>query len=209
MGLMGCLGRIIALAALLALVGLAWLRAPDVWERVGGGTAAPPVPPAGLVKDVAERFTAALTAGDSVFVLSSPEATALLHAEGARFLPEGVAPGAVEFMGGEARVTGLLDLSGLMSSRWPAPLQRILPSTVPVTLHGVPLMAGRGEALLLIRHVSLAGVPIPRAVLEYLTARRTGELPGPGPLDAIRLPLPPGVGGVYIDDAVLTLSLDL
>jgi len=209
MGLPGCLGRIIALIALLVVLGLAWLRAPDVWERIGTGAGAPPRPAPGLVEDLAERFTAALAARDSVFVLSSPEATALLHAEAARFLPEGVAPGTVEFPDGEVRFSVLVELSTLVSSRWPDFLQRLLPSTAPVTLRGVPLMAGRGEALLLIRRVSLAGVPIPRAVLDNVTDGRTGESRGELPSDAIRLPLPPAVSGVYIADGVLTLSLDL
>lgn len=209
MGLFGCLGRVLALVALLAILGLAWLRAPDLWERVGVGAEPLAVPSPGLVAGVEDRFSAALAARDSTFVLSGPEATALLHAQAARFLPEGVAPGAVDFPGGAARVSVLLDLSDLSQSRWSAPLKRVLPATVPVTLQGVPLMAGPGEVLLLIRRVSLAGIPIPRAVLDYLTARRTGDSRGELPFDAIRLPLPPPVSGVYIADGVLILSLDL
>ena len=209
MGLPGCLGRIIALIALLVVLGLAWLRAPDVWERVGAGAEPPLTPSPGLAEGVEERFTTALAVRDSIFVLSGPEATALLHAEGARFLPEGVSPGAVDFPGGAVRVSVLLHLSGLARSRWSASLQRLLPATVPFTLHGVPIMAGREEVLLLIRRVSLAGIPIPRAVLDYLTTRSTGESWGELPLDAIRLPLPPPVSGVYIADGVLILSLDL
>jgi len=209
MGLFGCLTRVIALAALLALVGLAWLRAPDLWERLGGRAEAPPTPPPGLLADVAERFRSTLVTRDSVFVLTGQEATALLHAESAQFLPEGVTPGAVEFTDGEARVSVLLDVSTLAGARWPASLRRLLPGAVPITVHGVPLVAGRGEGLLLVRRVSLAGMPMPRTLVEYLAVQRPRGVPGELPPDAIRLPLPPAVSGVYIDDGVLTLSLDL
>ncbi len=207
MGPIGCLGRVVGLVALLALLGLAWLRAPEAWERVGGGSVERTTPAAGLAEATRTRLEAAIRAGDSVVLIDGDELTALYHAEAGSLIGAGILPGSVELGEGSGRVGVHLIPSAFVGDGWPDPVRRMLPPTVPITLEVAVLPGSPGEALLLVRGVRAAGIPVPRRAWGRLLPEVRDQARDTSPEELVRLPLPPVVEDLYIDEDVLHLVL--
>jgi len=203
----GCFWRLLVLAALAALIGVAWLQAPAAWERLGPEGDAGAEPSTEDLSRLVDRYEQARSAGAGEMEVSEAELLSLLRLAAGDQLPAGVVPRSVELQGGEASVGIGIDLASGVGSGWPGWVVRGLPPSLPLVVHGTALPSRDGEAVFLIRRISLAGLPVPRSIFGYL-APDGGVDGSPGlPAEAILVSLPPGIAAVYIEEGRLRLPL--
>ena len=203
---MGCAGRVLAALGLLAIVGVAWLRGPEIRERM-----APEREPSDLeaVEAVATRalegYRAVLGGEADRWILTAEEVEGLLRTEAGDRLPVGSADVGVRLVDGEARIDLQVAFELLPELVELERVRGVLPDRIPLTLRGTLLTLDETEAVLVVRRVDAVGVPIPRALfpaaLGPLGSDRRAELPP----EALPVPLPTGIGSAYIDGDRLVL----
>ncbi len=210
----GCLGRVVALAFLVALIWLAWRFGPGVAERLPDRPvqeeAPSPEAMEALGREVWTDLTAWLVAGeaDDPFVMGGVEAEALLAYRRGDVLPPALTDLRVEVEGGEVRVSGRVARSALPPIPELDRIDDILPDSVSVAARGGLLTDRGGQGVFLLRRLDVAGVPLPRRfhdrVLASLGLERRQDLPE----GAVVFPLPTGVGSLHASGGFLILRPD-
>lgn len=143
-----------------------------------------------------ERFAEA--EGERELLVSDLEVTSVLRHGLSGLFPAGIAEPRVEFHQGGLKISGrvardafpdLPDLAGAVG---------MLPDTVPITLDAVLVPFESSETALVVRRVSVSGIPVPRRfVPRILEALGRTERPGLPP-EALVVPLPDDVLRAYV-----------
>ena len=201
----GCVGRLLALALVLALLGVAWYNRHELVglaDRLLDGE--PEV--SADVADAAAARLAGLGDGTSRVALRAPELQSLIDYRWGSFLPTEVARPRVAL--GAGRVTLEGDVATDRFGRI-AELREVLSflpdtATVRAVASFVPL--DEDHVSLEIHELGAAGIPIPRRLIPPILSRLRPEgLPHAGP-NALAVPLPPQVGNVYVSGDSLVVS---
>jgi hypothetical protein len=209
MKLFGLLVKGLGLCALLLIVGLAWLRFSEMRSDAtvleeGAPSAAES---AEVAAEVEARFEAAVEEEAESVELTEFELASLLRHALNDELPGGITVTGVTLMDGEARVRGTVELSILPPTSWLDPVRRFLPEQVPVEIRSVVLTVEEGDAILLIRSLSVAGIPVPRSAYAAFLPELGGRGPGDLPKEALRLTLPARVESVRISEGRIVVGV--
>lgn len=207
MRLIGFVGRIVVLLVLVGIIGLAWLRWSSDRSPDGGGAGADVMAAATpeLADSVEARFDTAVASGEGTVELTEAEfASLLLHALSGT-LPGGIVPNSVRFVEGEVWIGGLVALSNVPSNEWLNRIRRVLPEEVPVEVRATVVSVEDGEAVLLIRRLSLAGIPLPRSAYAALLSNPGGD--DGLPPEAVRVRLPSEVRSLQLDGDRLVVGV--
>jgi hypothetical protein len=217
--LKGCVGRVAAVAVLLAVGAYAgWRWGPDAFPRlerfVRGETAeaeaagAPSPELAEATLDRFERFRAA-GATESQLVLGETELSSLVRYSLPGILPAGVADPAVELAEGRIFLSAEVALSSFPELRLPEEVRGLLPDTVPIRIGGSLGPGSESSAMLYVDEVRAGPLPpLPdRFIPPILSAlgREGREDLAP---NAMTLPLPEGLRRVYVRRDSLVLEAD-
>ncbi|MGH7551881.1 MAG: hypothetical protein ACREMQ_02510 [Longimicrobiales bacterium] len=184
-----------------------WHRARvEVEPRIATPLAMPPAPETSPeLADEADRKLSGLAGGTRGHVaLAEVEVQSLLRYRYAQLLPAFVDSLRIEFDGSRIRLRGRLPVDKLPRLGEAAAL---LPDTTEVTVTGQILPLEDGRIALAVDEVTAANIPLPRRFVPGALTR-LGRRDEPGlPVDAVALPLPPGVGAAYVrNDSLVLLS---
>lgn len=194
----GCLGRLISLVLLVAVLGVAWYnrhQLGEVWARL---TASEPE----VSEAVAERAATELAGlgddGAGRAVLHASELQSLIQYRWAALLPPelgsprvGLGAGRVTLEGDVATALfhGIAELGEILSFLPDTTTLRAVASFVPLDTAHVAVE---------IHELGAAGVPIPRQLIPPILAWfAVPDAPGLG-ANAVAIRLPAGVGGVWV-----------
>lgn len=204
----GCIRRLIMLALLVVIAGLAWLyrdRIVEAWHQARGLRDEPLVPSEALADAAAARIDS-LTSGHLERVaFSEVELQSMLRYRYAGIMPGFVDSARVQLDGDQVRLSGRVPLDRLPSGGALGDVAAVLPDTSEITLSGTMLPLRAGRVAFGVNQVSAARIPLPRRIIPS-ALRRLGRISEPGlPEDAIALRLPRGVNSAYIRNDSLVL----
>lgn len=197
--LRGCIGRMVALVLLAAVLLFAWTnrdRLGVAWQRVtGSGPAATPE-----LAAQADDKLASLSGDDAVdcVALDEDELQSLLEFRWAGFLPPDVADPRIGVSDGRLTLEGSVATARFGRIDDLRDIVAFLPDTASLRAVAsfVPLDSGR--VALEVHELSAAGIPVPRQLIPTVLGRfRGSEAPGVAP-NALAVPLPPGIRAVYV-----------
>jgi hypothetical protein len=200
--LIGFLVKLVGFVLLLVVLAVAWLRFSEARTAAvaEGGAAPTPEESAELASEAGARFERAVESRAESVELSEAELASLLQQGLESELPGGMSTTGVLLTEGEARVRGRVELALLPPMTWLDPVRRVLPQEVPVELRCAVLAVEDGEAVLLIRGLSIAGIPVPRSAYSRLLPE-LGEGASDGlPPEAIRVRVPSSIGSIEIGE---------
>lgn len=195
----GCIGRIVALVLLAALLLFAWAnrdRLGAAWQRVtGSGSTATPE-----LAAQADDKLASLSGDDAVdrVALDEDELQSLLEFRWAGFLPPDVADPRIGVSDGRLTLEGSVATARFGRIDELREIVAFLPDTASLRAVAsfVPLDSGR--VALEVHELAAAGIPVPRQLIPTVLGRFRGSAaPGVAP-NALAVPLPPGIRAVYV-----------
>jgi hypothetical protein len=205
----GCVGRLVALVVIVAVVGLAWVNRHelgDLWERVVGG--GPTITP-----ELAAQADAKLTSlgdedGPDRVALDESELQSLIEYRWSGFLPDDVVDPTVGVSDGRVTLE-----AGVATARFGRigelrEIVQFLPDTAALRAVASFVPLDSGQVALEVHELGAAGIPVPRQLIPSVLGRfRGGPAPSVGP-NSITVPLPPGIRSVYIrgDSLVFTAN---
>lgn len=206
----GCIGRILALALVVLVVAFAWFNRHELtatWDRLrGSDSRASPE----LAAQADEKL-ASLGGDGNVgrVALHEDELQSLLEYRWAGFLPADVSDPRVGVAGGRLTLEG-----GVATARFGriAELREIvafLPDTASLRAVASFVPFDSGRVALEVHELAAAGVPIPGALIPSVLGRfRGASAPGLA-ANALSVPLPPGIRGVYVSgDSLVFLATE-
>lgn len=197
----GCVRRLVVLVVLLAALAVMWLqrdRVISAWHDLRGieeQTVRPSRELATLAEDKLDR----LRDGQAdQAVLSGVELESLLLYRYGGMLPGFLNAPEVELSGDRLRLRVRVPLDMLPHVDGLTEVTAFLPDTTELSVTGKLLPLDGDRVAFGVDHVSASRVPLPiRLVPDALT--RLGRRDEPGlPVDAMALPLPPGITAAYI-----------
>lgn len=195
----GCIGRLLALAAIVALVGLAWVNRHElgsIWDRVTGGAARSSPELAAR----ADGKLAALGADDGVdrVALDQDELQSLIQYRWTGFLPADVTDPRVAVSDGRMTLEGSVATARFDRIAELGDIVAFLPDTASLRAVASFVSLDSGHVGLEIHELGAAGIPVPRSLIPVVLERfRRSSVGGLGP-NALAIPLPPGVRSVFI-----------
>ena len=198
----GCLGKAISLLVLLAVAAAAWLWGPGLWRRYSGevpGVAAEVQPSPELADRTLDRLEAfrAGEAGDEIR-LGDAELSSMARYALPGVLPPGVDQPTVRIRDGHLHLSARVALAAFPDLPSLSEVVQILPDTVPVEIRGTLTPFDRSRAALHVDRIEAARIPLPaRMIPDVLRGLGRRDLEGLPP-DALVIPLPEGLGGLYI-----------
>jgi hypothetical protein len=207
--MLGCFGRLVGVGILALVLWGAWTFGPGLAASAGWRTGVADsqggVPSEERSNDAVNRLTALMDGQVDQAVFSSLDLESLARFHFAEAWPLGVVDPEVQLRDGEVY------LSFRVASEWIPVLPELesirglLPDTVPVALRGRILTLEGGDASVLVHRIEAASVPIPRRLFgAILDPLRIGSRPGLPP-EALLVPLPAGIGSVWIEGRELML----
>jgi hypothetical protein len=208
-GSLGCLRRLTALIALVAIAGAAWLYrdrlALFVDDLRGRATGVAIEPSEALALRAEARFDS-LSGGELTrAALSQVEVQSLVQYRYAQLLPAFVASPRVELAADRLRLRLRIPTDRLPRVGGLTEILTLLPDTTDVAITGQLLPMDGQRIALAIDAVEAARIPIPRRLVPAVL-ERLGRSDEPGlPADAIAVPLPRGVHGAYVRGDSLVL----
>jgi hypothetical protein len=213
----GCLKSILKkflLGVALILAAYAgWIWGPAIFPRLqdlaGVGrpeVATGPGPSAELADSVLSRVQEfRLSEGDRM-ALDGREVTSVIRYAVPGLVPSGIQDPEVAFREGRVIIRAAVALSAFPELPDLGPVLGILPDTLQVELDATLMPFGQQESALLVHGVEASRIPIPRRLIpEILQAMGRVQRPGL-PLEAMAVPLPPGLAAAYIIADSLILS---
>jgi len=216
--LKGCTGRIAAVAVLLAAAYAGWRWGPAVFPRlerlVRGESveaeqgAAPSPELAEATLDRFERFRSA-DAGEPGLVLGDTELSSLVRYSLPGILPAGVAEPSVRLSEGRILLSAEVALGSFPELRLPQEVRSLLPDTVPILIGGSLGPGSSSEAMLYVDEVRAGPLPaLPDRFIPPILAALGRQDREALPPNAMLVPLPEGLGRVYVRGDSLVLETD-
>jgi hypothetical protein len=209
--LMGCLGRLLALALLVILGALAWMRGPELWKWVRGGDESPAGQTGDATADealaaaVAARYVRAVEEDSASVSFSARELEAVLRYRLADRLPRGATNPTVRIASGELVLAADFPRDSIPLPSELERVRRILPRQIPIELRGVILSTESGPVLV-VQRVHLVGLAVPRRISNRVVEHLGGGEGGTLPSSALPIRLPHEARGAYIDGDRLVLG---
>jgi hypothetical protein len=198
----GCLGVVLLLLVVVGL--LAWVFRDDLLRRWSGSVEYTEVSPAAAESGEA-KLERLRTRGDTIR-LTETELASLLQYRLLGQFPEMLQNPSAAMSGDTLRVGGRVPTEMLPDLQELERVRAFLPDTTRIDLTGRFLPREPGNAAVEFEEVAVAGVPIPRryypSVLERLGRRDEPGLPP----NAMVLPLPRGVGSVWVENGELVMT---
>src|SRR5512134_60352 len=172
--MMGCFRRLIVLAVLVVLAGLAWLyrdRIVAAWREARGLREEPLVPSEALADAAGARIDS-LTGGRlERAAFAEVELQSLLQYRYAGIMPGFVDSARVELDGDRMRVSGHVPLDRLPSGGALDEVAAVLPDTTEITLTGTLLPLEQSRVALAVNQVTAARIPLPRRIVPAALER--------------------------------------
>lgn len=202
----GCVGRLLVIGLILAVLGVAWYNRHELVSLADRLLDREHEVSAELADDAAARLAGLGEDGVTRVAFHAPELQSLIQYRWAVFVPEELARPRIGL--GAGRVTLEGDVSTARFGRI-AELQEIisfLPDTASLRAVGSFVPLDSTHVSLEIHELGAAGIPIPRQLIPSVLARlRPSGLPDAGP-NALAVPLPPGIGNVYVSGDSLVVA---
>ena len=189
----------------LAAVGawLAWPRAAPPTDAEGSPRAAPTPALAQQTLDRFEQFRVGPAGG--TLALGDAEITSVLRFALPGGLPPGVSDPEVRLAGSRVTLSARVAIRAFAELPALNPVIGLLPDTVPVRLEGVLRQFAEQSLVFRVDQLEAVDIPLPeRLIPEVLSAlghTERGGLPG----NTLRVPLPAGIGSVYVECDSLVL----
>lgn len=202
----GCVGRLLSTVLIVAVLAVAWYNRGEVvavWEGLFGTERQ-------VSEELAEQAAAKLDAlgrsGVTRVVFHEPELQSLVQYRWAAALPPDLVDPRVGLGAGRVTVAAQVPTARLAGIRELQEILGFLPDTATLRAAGsfVPL---DGEHVALEVHdLGAAGIPIPRRLIPAIVAHfRPEGMPEVG-ANAVALPLPQGIGNVFVSGDSLVVS---
>ncbi len=207
--------RVLLVAALIGAgyVGFRW--GPAVFPRVeqvlgiDGTSEAAGVPASPELADATldrfERFRRG-DDGDRL-VLGDAELTSLVRYSLPGILPPGVQDAEVSMSEGQVSVSARVALASFPRLPDLGSVVGLLPDTVTIEVRGTLVPHDQGHLALLVDRVRAGKVPIPTRMVGDVLDGLGGDRPATLPRDGLPVPLPDGIGSVFVQrDSLVLLS---
>lgn len=202
----GCAGRLLSLVLTVAVLAVAWYNRQEIVALVTELLDREPVVSAELADASAARLATLGEGGVDRVAFHAAELQSLILYRWAPFMPEALGRPRVGL--GEGRITLEGDVSTERFGRI-AELREVLSflpdtATLRAVASFVPLDSG--HVSLEVHELGAAGVPIPKKLIPPILDRlRPAGLPDVSP-NAVAVPLPPGIGNLYVSGDSLVLT---
>jgi hypothetical protein len=195
----GCAGRILAASLLVLVLTLAWSNRHELsrlWERLTGtGVRATPE----LAARADEKLASLGEAGGPRRVaLSASELQSLIEYRWAGFLPPDVVDPKVALGDGRVVLEGGVAMVRFGRETELEEIIAFLPDTAALRAVASFSPLDSAHVALEVHELGAAGIPVPgRLIPRVLDKFRGSSAPGLSP-NALAVPLPPGIGNVYV-----------
>jgi hypothetical protein len=212
--LRSCFGKLATLVLLVVAAYAGWVWGPVVFPRIQewlGWTTSEQADETEASPEVADSVLARVQAfrrGEigNRLALNGQELTSVMRYSVPGLIPEGVSEPGVRLDEGRIHVRAEVVLGAFPELPDLGPILGILPDTLTVEMEASLMPFEPGQAALLVEKVEAGRIPLPRRLIpEILKAMGRVDRPGLPP-EAITVPLPPGLGSVYILADSLVIS---
>ena len=207
---MGCLKRLIGLAAILGIAAFVYLnkdRIAQKWHGLQEGKAVAETPSAELADTAVAKLQGLADGKRNRIALTQVELQSLLQFKYRQLLPAFVVSPSVELRGNKIVVKGSVPVDRLPQTGELGGAAEFLPDTTELSVTGelLPLRAGR--VALSVDQVHASRIPLPhRLVPKALKQLGRVDEPGLAP-DAMAVKLPLGAQAAYVrNDSLIFLS---
>jgi hypothetical protein len=196
----------LALAAVLAFQ-QGVIRLPLPPSGTAGDAGETRAPPTDALATAAEEKLRRLRAGEAEQVaLGGAELESLLILRHESLIPPVVDDPQVDLNAALLHLRGRIAAERIPNVGDLGVVLSMLPDTVDVEMAGRLASVSDGRAALRVETIRIGAVPVPQRLIAPILARLGREdMPGLHP-DALRIPLPPGVGSAYVRADSLVLS---
>lgn len=202
----GCLGRLFGLALIAAVLGLAWYNRHELstlWDRLWDRE---PVVSEELAQSASAKLATLGRDGVTRVALHEAELQSLIKYRWTTALPDHVVSPRVGIGAGRVTMEAAVPVARLGRIAELDEIIAFLPDTTSLRAVAsfVPL-DGR-HMVLEVHELGAAGVPIPKRLIPPILDRfRMHDVAGVG-RNGLAVPLPPGIGNVYVSGDSLVLS---
>lgn len=202
----GCVGRLLGTALMVAVLAVAWYNRGEVaaiWDRLFGTERQ-------VSQELADQAAAKLAAlgrsGVTRVAFHEPELQSLVQYRWAAILPPDLVAPRVGLGEGRVSVEGQVPTSRLRGVRELQEILGFLPDTATLRAAGSFVPLDEEHIMLEIHELGAAGIPIPRRLIPAIVGHfRLQGMPEVG-ANALAVPLPPGIGNVYVSGDSLVVS---
>lgn len=211
------LKKILALLTLLAVAYAGYRWGPVVFpslERALGVAAdtataempALPQPSPELAETTLDRFEAFRAGeGGERLALGGTELTSVIRYALPGIIPPGVTEPTVELVDGRVHLTARVAVQAFPRLPRLDEIVGLLPDTVLIALDGTLVALDQSYLSLMVDRVEAARIPLPRRMVSEVLTGFGREGPASLPKDALAVPVPDGVGSVYVQGDSLVL----
>ncbi len=206
--LRGCLGRLLGLAVIGALLLAAWLYRSEIVD-LWGRTRQPPEAASPELAAEADRKLAELgtPGGRERVALHEMELQSLIEYRWGGFLPRDVARPRIQLRDGQVTLEGAVATARFGRIPELREILSILPDTTTLKAVGSFTPADSGRVALEIHELGAAGIPVPDRLIPSILRRFRGGGEPDLPPNALAVPLPPGIRTLYISgDSVVFVA---
>ena len=202
----GCVGRVISTVLILAVLAVVWYNrdeAAGLWDQVFGTERQ-------VSEELANQAAAKLGAlgreGVERVSFHDTELQSLIQYRWADALPPDLVTPTVSLGEGRITVEGQVPTARLGRIAELREILSFLPDTASLRAVGSFVPLDSRHVALEVHDLGAAGIPIPRRLIPPIVARfRLDGMPDVGP-NSLAVPLPPGIGGVYVSGDSLVVS---
>ena len=202
------MGRIAALVVIVSLVAIAWFNRHELgeaWDRVVGDRSQASPELAALADDKLASLGG--ESGVDRVALNEDELQSLIEYRWGGFLPADVADPRVQVSDGRVTLEGSVATARFGRVEELQEILAFLPDTAALRAVAsfVPLDSGR--VALEVHELGAAGIPVPKQLIPTVLGRFRGSSAPGLPANALAVPLPPGIRGVFVSgDSLVFLA---
>ncbi|HEX9887160.1 MAG TPA: hypothetical protein VGA70_11765 [Longimicrobiales bacterium] len=203
-----CFGRVVGVVLLIGAAYAGWRWGPEVFPRIEGwlgrevasgdesGDLRPSPELAQTTMDRIERFRSG--EGGDRLALGGVELASLLRYALPGIIPPGVGEPNVSLSGGRMELSARVDMAAFPELPSITEVLGFLPDTVDIQMQGSLIHHDQAFAAFHVDGVQASRIPLPdRFIPEILRALGRKDLAGL-PVDAMLVPLPPGLQSAYV-----------
>ncbi len=194
----GCVGRLLSTVLIVAVLAVAWYNRGEgvaVWDGLFG-----------TERQAAAKLDALGRSGVTRVVFHEPELQSLVQYRWAASLPPDLVDPRVGLGEGRVTVAAQVPTARLAGIRELQEILGFLPDTATLRAAGSFVPLDGDHVALEVHDLGAAGIPIPRRLIPAIVAHfRPEGMPEVG-ANAVALPLPQGIGNVFVSGDSLVVS---
>lgn len=212
--LRSCVGKAVGLVLLAALAAATWFWGPEylpgVFARFGGSSGEVEVQPSPELAESTLERVESLRGGDGEgrLTLGAAEVSSVIRYALPGIIPPGVSRPTIELRDGKVDLSARVAVAAFPEMPSLREVVGVLPDTVDIAMRGSVVPYDDGNAALYVERLQAMRIPLPDRfiprVLEALGRKDREGLPR----QAMLIPLPRGLGSVYVQDDSLVLVAD-